>query len=553
MPSSALYYLAVVQTKLATLGQWMLQRWRRSLQVRIVALTMVITFAVIAVVGYILISQIGAGLLAAKQRAAIEKSTSGVRYMQDQLQLVGNSSAQSVNEALSSGTSYLSQGASSAGIFEVITLVRGDKGTMPRVYSPSLHLDLLPADLQATVQRGKQALSYATVPYGGAEQNVLVVGSTIPSVLGDFEIYFVYPLDNENQIISFVQQTVLLAGLALMLLIAGVGLLISRLVVLPVREVAQTAGELAAGNLDRRMVVKGEDDLAKLASSFNDMAASLSSQIVRLENLSQVQQRFTSDVSHELRTPLTTVRMAAELLYDYREDFPEVASRSAELLYTELDRFEALLKDLLEISRYDAGGLSLDAEHEDMANLVRRIFDAHQTLAHEQNCEMRLDVRAEPIVVVMNGSRVARVLRNLIANALEHGAGDPVEVTVASNETAVAVTVRDHGVGIDENAAEHLFDRFWRADPSRVRKLGGTGLGMAISVEDIRLHDGWLQVWGRPGAGANFRITLPLASSNGVIMESPLSLVPSGESGGAFGGHPAVRRSYFDRYGDGAT
>ncbi len=553
MRSSALYYLAVIQTKLTTLGQWMLQRWRRSLQVRIVALTMVITFAVIAVVGYILISQIGQGLLAAKQRAAIEKSTSGVRYMQNQLQLVGNSSAQSVNEALSSGTSYLSQGASSAGIFEVITLVRGDIGTMPRVYSPSLHLDVLPADLQATVQHGKQAWSYATAPYGGTKQNVLVVGSTIPSVLGDFEIYFVYPLDNENQIISFVQQTVLLAGLALMLLIAGVGLLISRLVVLPVREVAQTAGELAEGNLDRRMVVKGEDDLAKLASSFNYMAASLSNQIVRLENLSQVQQRFTSDVSHELRTPLTTVRMAAELLYDYRADFPEVASRSVELLNTELDRFEALLKDLLEISRYDAGGLSLDAEHEDMANLVRRIFDAHQTLAREQGCEMRLDVPDEPIVVVMNSSRVARVLRNLIANALEHGAGDPVEVTVASNETAVAVTVRDHGVGIDENAAEHLFDRFWRADPSRVRKLGGTGLGMAISVEDIRLHDGWLQVWGRPGAGANFRITLPLASSNGVIMESPLSLVPSGESGGAFGGHPAVRRSYFDRYGDGGT
>ncbi|WP_106350593.1 MtrAB system histidine kinase MtrB [Antricoccus suffuscus] len=545
--------MAVVQTKLATLGQWMLQRWRRSLQVRIVALTMVITFAVIAVVGYILITQIGAGLLAAKQRAAIEKSTSGVRYMQNQLQLVGSSSAQSVSDALSSGTSYLSQGASSAGIFEVITLVRGDKGTTPRVYSPSLHLDVLPADLQTTVQGGKQAWSIATVPYAGEKQSVLVVGSTIPSVLGDFEIYFVYPLENENQIISFVQQTVLLAGLALMLLIAGVGLLISRLVVLPVREVAQTAGELAEGNLDRRMIVKGEDDLAKLASSFNDMAASLSSQIVRLENLSQVQQRFTSDVSHELRTPLTTVRMAAELLYDYRADFPEVASRSAELLYTELDRFEALLKDLLEISRYDAGGLSLDAEHDDMASLVRRVFDAHRTLAREQGCEMHLEVPDEPIVVVMNSSRIARVLRNLIANALEHGAGDPVEVTVATNETAVAVTVRDHGVGIDETAAEHLFDRFWRADPSRVRKLGGTGLGMAISVEDIRLHDGWLQVWGRPSGGANFRITLPLASSNGVIMESPLSLVPPGESGGAFGGHPTVRRSYLRRQGEGTT
>jgi two-component system sensor histidine kinase MtrB len=255
------------------------------------------------------------------------------------------------------------------------------------------------------------------------------------------------------------------------------------------------------------------------------MADSLQRQITQLEGLSQLQQRFTSDVSHELRTPLTTVQMAAEVLYESREDFPAHVARSAELLHEELDRFERLLSDLLEISRYDAGAAVLDWAPTDLGAVVGRVTGAMSALATRHGCELQVTVPPDPVVAEVDTRRVERILRNLVGNAIEHGSGRPVEVTLAANRTAAAVTVRDHGVGLSQEEAQHVFDRFWRADPSRVRTVGGSGLGLSISLEDARLHGGWLQVWGQPGLGAQFRLTVPL-SAGADLTSSPLPLRP---------------------------
>jgi two-component system, OmpR family, sensor histidine kinase MtrB len=274
------------------------------------------------------------------------------------------------------------------------------------------------------------------------------------------------------------------------------------------------------------MMVRGEDDLARLATSFNAMADSLQRQITQLEGLSQLQQRFTSDVSHELRTPLTTVQMAADVLHDAREDFPPHVARSAELLRAELDRFEGLLTDLLEISRYDAGAAVLDSEPVDLGALVARAVAGMWALAERHDSELVVNRPDEDVIADVDARRVERILRNLVGNAIEHGAGKPIEITLAANRTAAAVTVRDFGVGLSSADAQHVFDRFWRADPSRVRTVGGSGLGLSISLEDARLHGGWLQVWGQPGAGAQFRLTLPL-TAGGDLTSSPLPLRPA--------------------------
>jgi two-component system, OmpR family, sensor histidine kinase MtrB len=272
--------------------------------------------------------------------------------------------------------------------------------------------------------------------------------------------------------------------------------------------------------------VRGEDDLARLAKSFNAMADSLQRQITQLEGLSQLQQRFTSDVSHELRTPLTTVQMAADVLHEAREDFPPHVARSAELLRAELDRFEALLTDLLEISRFDAGAAVLEPEPTGLGALVERVVEAMGPLAERHDCRLVVSRPVDEIIAEVDARRVERVLRNLVGNAIEHGAGHPVEITLACNPTAAAVTVRDHGVGLTPAEAQHVFDRFWRADPSRKRTVGGSGLGLSISLEDARLHGGWLQVWGQPGAGAQFRLTLPLTAGT-ELTSSPLPLRPA--------------------------
>jgi two-component system sensor histidine kinase MtrB len=256
------------------------------------------------------------------------------------------------------------------------------------------------------------------------------------------------------------------------------------------------------------------------------MAASLQRQIRQLEELSRVQRQFVSDVSHELRTPLTTVRMAADVLHEARGAFDPAVSRSAELLQAQLDRFEALLADLLEISRHDARAVILDAESMDIRALVDHVVNATEPLMHRRGSTVHVESPSVPAVAEVDGRRVERILRNLLVNAVEHGEGRDIDVAVASDDDAVAVTVRDHGVGLRPDEAALVFNRFWRGDPARARTTGGTGLGLSIAIEDARLHGGWLQAWGEPGRGALFRLTLP-GRAGDTLHSSPLPLVPT--------------------------
>jgi len=280
-------------------------------------------------------------------------------------------------------------------------------------------------------------------------------------------------------------------------------------VVRPVRGAAQAAERFADGDLDERLPVTGEDDLARLAQSYNSMAESIQGQIRQLEAFGTLQRRFTSDVSHELRTPLTTVRMAADVLHASRGQFPPGLARSTELLVDELDRFETLLADLLEISRLDAGVEELVADDVDVRPIVRRAVESVRGIAQNTGSEIVLDLPDVEVAAEVESRRVERILRNLVANAIDHGAGQPVTVRLGFDDNAFAVTVRDRGVGLRPGEAELVFNRFWRADPSRNRYTGGTGLGLAISLEDARLHGGGLDAWGEPGKGACFRLTLP--------------------------------------------
>jgi two-component system sensor histidine kinase MtrB len=277
------------------------------------------------------------------------------------------------------------------------------------------------------------------------------------------------------------------------------------------------------------MHVVGQDDIARLGTSFNQMTDALQRQIRQLEELSRVQRQFVSDVSHELRTPLTTVRMAGDVLHDERGRFDPVTARAAELLQAELDRFETLLADLLEISRFDAGAAVLDLEDVNLVDVAHRVVAATAPLAERRG--VRIEVVADgPCVAEADVRRIERIVRNLLTNAIDHAPqdslrGNDVEVRVAADEHAAALTVRDHGVGLAAGQSAMVFNRFWRADPARARTTGGTGLGLAISLEDARLHGGQLQAWGRPDEGALFRLTLPRRVGD-PIPHSPLPLVP---------------------------
>jgi two-component system, OmpR family, sensor histidine kinase MtrB len=501
---------------------WCAERWRRSLQLRVAATTLLVTGVVVLVVGALLVGRITAGLLDAKRKAAVAETKTGLAIAQSQLTAASRDDAES--RRLTVNALSASRG-TSAGLFWVIIWPPGPDA-QPSV-SGAIDSSLsVPLGLRRMVEQGKLADVYAPIRFqDGTTAKGLIVGGPVRALSGSFQVYYLFPLGDEERIVGLVRRTVLFTGLLLMLLVAGIALLVTRQVVRPVRVAAQTAERFAAGRLQERIQVRGEDDLALLASAFNDMADSLQRQIGQLEEMSRLQRRFTSDVSHELRTPLTTVRMAADVLYSSRTDFPPEVARSAELLQHELDRFEGLLADLLEISRYDAHVAVLEPDAVDLRMLVLGEVDGTAAIAERQGSPVLIDLPDRPVVADVDARRVQRILRNLLVNAAEHGEGKPIEVRLRGDGQAVAVIVRDHGVGLRPGEAALVFDRFWRADQSRDRRTGGTGLGLAISLEDARLHGGWLHAWGRPGQGAQFRLTLPVHSGD-VLVSSPLPIEP---------------------------
>jgi two-component system, OmpR family, sensor histidine kinase MtrB len=516
--------LARVRAVAGPPAAWLLSRWRHSLQVRVAATTALVSGIVVLIIGIVLLGQISAGLLDAKRHAALAEADDGLRVSTAQLSVITASGADTVRNALSNLVANLSGKGSNAGLFDVAILPQAVR--QEPVVSGNVDPATVPARLRRLVAQSKQSYEFGPIRHeGGQSSPGLIIGEPVTSPVGTFGLYYLFPLQTEQRTLALVQRTVVVAGLVLVLLVAAIAVLVTRQVVRPVRIAAATAERLSAGHLAERMPVRGEDDLARLATSFNHMAQSLQQQITQLEDLSRLQRRFTSDVSHELRTPLTTMRMAADLLYAARDGFPTGMARSAELLQAELDRFEALLVDLLEISRHDARAVELDAEPVDLRLLVDRAVDGVAPIAARAGSDLVVRTPNAPVVAEIDPRRIERILRNLLGNALEHGDGLPVEVALAGDADAVAVTVRDHGVGLTQSEAALVFNRFWRADPSRTRRTGGTGLGLAISLEDARLHNGWLNVWGRSGHGAQFRLTVPTRAGD-VLSWSPLPLEP---------------------------
>ena len=510
--------------------------WRRSLQARVVIGTLLLSALVVALVGWMLLGQVTTGLIESKRQAALSEAASGFDTAQDQLDAADPNDFDP-GALLQDLFETVSSRGDASGLYEV--LLTGPVNAPISNISPSGQLSLpgvdpenIPDDLMERVTDEPGTWwSYTRMSDQQGERVVsvpaLAVGSQVelPADGGTYLIFYVFPMTEQQQTINVVRSAMLTAGSLLVLLVGAVAYLVIRQVVTPVGLARRIAERLAAGRLEERMHVRGEDDIARLAGSFNQMASSLQRQIRQLEELSRVQRRFVSDVSHELRTPLTTVRMAADVLHEARAGFDGATSRSAEILQAELDRFEGLLNDLLEISRFDAGVAGLDLDEVDLVEVGRQVADAVRPLASAHGSDLVLVEPGHPCVAQADVRRIERIVRNLLVNAIEHGEGREIVVTVAGAADAAAIAVRDHGVGLRTGEATMVFNRFWRADPARARTTGGTGLGLAISLEDARLHGGWLQAWGERGDGAQFRLTLPRLAGE-PLEHSPLPLMP---------------------------
>lgn len=484
--------------------------WRRSLQFRVTVSTLALSSAVVFVLGMVLQNQITTRLTETKRQAAISQTLQVVSTAENEL--VGLSDQDALPDRLqnvlkkitSSSSDDQGSGASAAGAFEPVLTAGGASST-----DSAGPVWKVPEGVERFTEANEVSYQTHSVDDNGTHTTYLIVGAPVPSTGRPIQLYLLFPMTAEQATVSTVQNTLLVGGLVLLVLLAGISNLVTRQVVRPVRSAAAAAARFGGGEMDERLPVTGEDDLSRLAVSYNEMAESIQRQIRQLEEFGTLQRRFTSDVSHELRTPLTTVRMAADVLHASREQFPAGLARSTELLVDELDRFEALLGDLLEISRLDAGVEELSAELMDVVPVAKRAAEQVRELARTAGSVIEFELPEGETTAEIDARRVERILRNLLANAVDHSEGRPVRLTIAANDQAISITVRDYGVGLRPGEADLVFNRFWRADPSRNRRTGGTGLGLAISHEDARLHGGSLQAWGAPGAGACFRLTLP--------------------------------------------
>jgi two-component system sensor histidine kinase MtrB len=508
--------------------------WRASLQFRTVAITVVLSGFTVAVIGTYMAVSIGNNLFDSRLNQVLAESSRATVQAQEVFDsdLATTDPSRTDLESLSNTTlSNIRATTTSPGGLGV-ALYRSPGQSTPVTLQPSKSRsfpdEVVSAALRKAVESSDEVerVWWQSVALDDGRPG-LAVGSllTVPNA-GFYELYLVYDLGDVQQTLSFVQQTLILGGLALVVLIGAVTYIVVRLVVGPVRVAAEVSQKVAAGQLDQRMPQKGEDVFATLARSFNGMADSLQEQITKLGELSRLQQRFVADVSHELRTPLTTIRLAGDVLFDQRESFPPTTARTAELLHAQVQRFEILLADLLEVSRFDAGAVELDVEPINLVRLVEESVDAMRLVASEHGSRLRVVPAGGYFDVEVDPRRIRRILNNLLGNAIEHGEGKPIVISVDSNEDAVALAVRDHGIGINTDDLTRVFDRFWRADPSRKRTIGGTGLGLAISMEDASLHRGQLDVWSEPGQGTCFRLTLPRNLDRSILV-SPLDLPPS--------------------------
>ena len=335
--------------------RWIHRVWTGSLLVRITTTTLVLSMVAMGVLVFSLLSRVTTGLLNAKESVSVAEASAGLADAQRLLDAASTGAAAPAPARLvDTVVTALASRAGAPGNYEVLLLSSDPGVSAPERGTNLVSVASVPLDLRTAVtETQRESWTYSSIDYlDGRAEPGLVVGAPITiSGVGPYELYYLFPLDQEQQTLDLVRSAVLGTGLLLVGLLVFVAWLVTRQVVNPVRAAAATARRFSEGVFSERMLVKGADDLAQLAASFNEMAASIGEQISQLENLSRVQQRFVSDVSHELRTPLTTIRMASDLMFEERSAFDPPTARAAELLQTQIDRFELLLSDLLEISR----------------------------------------------------------------------------------------------------------------------------------------------------------------------------------------------------------
>jgi signal transduction histidine kinase len=336
---------------------------------------------------------------------------------------------------------------------------------------------------------------------------VLLGGYALASVLTFLNVWVTARL-------MFASEHDLLLATVLLLFAGGIAIAVGHFLSAAVTDrivtLNQAAQEIARGQLDVRVPVDGNDEMASLARTFNDMAEQLQAADQKQKELDSLRRNLIAWAGHDLRTPLTSIRAIVEALADGMVEDAETEERYLQTVQREIRSLSVLIDDLFELAQLEAGGLRLERQPNSLSDLISDTIESFTELAARQ--EVRLVGRAEPGVdpVSMDAQLVGRVLANLVNNALRHTpAGGMVQVRAMRDDDEARIEIQDTGEGIDPKDLPHIFERFYRGEKSRSRATGGTGLGLAIAKGIVEAHGGQIGVQSDPGQGTCFFFSLP--------------------------------------------
>ncbi len=274
--------------------------------------------------------------------------------------------------------------------------------------------------------------------------------------------------------------------------------------------IQNVAEQVQQGNLEARVNVHGNDELAALGKTFNQTTARLQEAAQKQRELETLRRDLIAWAGHDLQTPLASVRAIVEALADGVVEDPATTQRYLRTAQRDVQSLSLLIDDLFQMAQLDAGGLTLNRELASLSDLISDTLESFSELASRQQVALSGEVTGEVDPVYMDVQRIGRVLNNLISNALRHTPpGGSIQVHAARSPQGVRVEVRDSGEGILDTDIPHIFERFYRGEKSRSRSTGGAGLGLAISRGIVEAHGGQIGVESAPGAGACFHFILP--------------------------------------------
>jgi two-component system, OmpR family, sensor histidine kinase MtrB len=366
----------------------------------------------------------------------------------------------------------------------------------PAALTVELDDTAIPAQLRALVLEGQPA----RMRYEYRGETHLAMGVPIPAV--DAAYFEIVPLGDLEGTLRALAVSLTGASLVTTLSGAALGWWASRRSLRPLTGVSAAALSLAGGRLETRLESSEDPDLAPITSSFNEMAQALQDRIER-------DARFASDVSHELRSPLMTLSASIAVIENQREDLPERARSALDLMVADIERFQQLVEDLLEISRFDAGVVHLELEEVHLAELVMQAV----SFSSDRDVPVEVDADLAGVVVEADKRRIVRVIANLLDNALKYGDG-ATSVSLRRAPGGVQIAVEDHGPGVPAEHRDLIFDRFSRGvGAGRRSGSDGVGLGLALVAEHVNLHGGrvWVEDRSDGNPGARFVVELPVA------------------------------------------